>query len=79
MPPTEPPILGIESEPPVLLTLSSLFPRITDAICLGDSREIWIVHVEEDYNPPESTIGNIYLNGSGDATIDSGDVGTAGK
>ena len=78
MSPPEPPRLGLESGPPVSLTLSSLFPRIMDAIRPGDSCEIWIGPVEEDSKPPEHTNGDIALFGSGDATINSGDVGIAG-
>ena len=78
MSPPEPPILGLESEPLVLLTLLSLFPRIMDDIRPGDSSEIWIGPIGEDYKPPEYNIGGITLLGSGDATTNIGDLGTPG-
>ena len=75
---TEPPRIGLDSVPPVLLTSLSLFSIIMNAIRPVDFIKIYIRPVGEDSNPPDCTIGNINLFGYGDETIDSGNVVTAG-
>ena len=78
MSPPELLILVLESWPAIFLTLFSVFPKITDNICPGDSRKIYIRTVEDVSVPPECTIGDTDITKSGYTVINSGNMGTSG-